>query len=658
MNYSTVFGTKTVPPAGEAYRYILLTQTTQFNWPVNYEGDDYIAAINTVEAVVDSLSIKLPDASVVSPGMDALFHNTGTRTFFIKDALGADITSVAPGVAKYVWLIANGDVPGVWRSITFGAGTSSADAAALAGMGMVVGSGRLNLGLAVTVTSSSLDITLADRAKVINAIGGSIQINLPPADSLGNNFFFAQRNNGEGTVTLVPQTNERIDDLVSLALAPGESAFIFCSGDAFYSIGYGRSTQFQFTKLVKDVSAGGTFTLTAAEASSKLLQFTGTPATNVTIIVPSVVAIYYLQNSYNGQRTLTLKTLAGTGVVFNNTDRVIAYCDGVNVVSAQSASIGSNVSIIDGSAGAPSINFSSDSDTGIYRAGTNIFGIAAGGLSVATFGLTNATFRGSVTATQFNGALNGPSTGITGILPISQGGTGGTDAATARAALGAQAALGYTPYSANNPAGFIAGISAGMVNAALGYTPARESNTVKHGDIAGPWNIASLGVSKAYNDQICIREPNFGGATMGFGPRLSFYWGGVAASQIGIGRDGWIEIVDNPGTGYGNFRAQTVMELSDERQKTNWSQLPPDYIERLAGIEKYGTFDWIDGGHGLGVGAQSLQKILPRAIHVDDDRFLTVHHGGFAAVSVVELAKRIMQLTSRIKELEDDNANG
>jgi len=655
MNYSNVLGNKTVAPAGESYRYITLNATTQFAWPSNYQGDNYIAAINSVEALADNLQMRLPAAAQVSLGMDALFHNTGTRAFAIADTAGNEITTVLPGAAKYVWLIDNGTTGGMWRSITFGAGTSGADAAALAGRGLVAGNNVLNLGLRVTVNSSNYNITKDNRAQVITNIGGSTVINLPAADSLGNNFFYAQRNSGEGTVTLQPQSNEKIDGLASLALSPNESVFVFCSGDAFYTIGYGRSTQFQFTKLVKDVSAGGTFTLTAAEASSKLLQFTGTPATNVTVIVPSVVAIYYLQNSYNGQRTLTLKTVDGTGVVFNNTDRVITYCDGVNVVAAQSASIGSNVSIIDGSAGAPSINFSSDSDTGLYRAGTNTVGIATGGFPGLTVSPDEANFRGVVRATKFIGTFEGtggPTTPApTGPLAIAAGGTGATTAADALTALGAQPKLNFTPYNASNPAGFITGINGSMVTNALGYTPARNDQSVKTG-VPGQWALAGGNTTLAYTERIQIREGDFAGAQAGVPPSLAFHWAGRVAAQIRLAADNWMEVTNAGGDNYGPFRASVVMEMSDERQKKNWSQLPENYVESLAGIEKYGMFDWIDGGHGLGVGAQSLAKFLPRAVHVDDDRFYTVHHGGFAAVSVVELAKRILQLEARIKELE------
>jgi hypothetical protein len=41
-------------------------------------------------------------------------------------------------------------------------------------------------------------------------------------------------------------------------------------------------------------------------------------------------------------------------------------------------------------------------------------------------------------------------------------------------------------------------------------------------------------------------------------PRLSFHWAGVVASQIGIGSDGAIEILNNPGTGYESLKAFNI----------------------------------------------------------------------------------------------------
>ena len=77
----------------------------------------------------------------------------------------------------------------------------------------------------------------------------------------------------------------------------------------------------------------------------------------------------------------------------------------------------------------------------------------------------------------------------------------------------------------------------------------------------GDWNIASNSVaSSAYSTaSLELREYNFGGAQTGnwtYAPRLAFHFGGRVASQVTINpSDGYIEIIDNPGTAYTGLRA-------------------------------------------------------------------------------------------------------
>jgi len=67
---------------------------------------------------------------------------------------------------------------------------------------------------------------------------------------------------------------------------------------------------------------------------------------------------------------------------------------------------------------------------------------------------------------------------------------------------------------------------------------------------SGDWQIASSSDATGYsNASLELRERNFGGASYR-APRLSFHWGGVVASQIGIESSGRIAILNNPGTGY------------------------------------------------------------------------------------------------------------
>jgi hypothetical protein len=95
-----------------------------------------------------------------------------------------------------------------------------------------------------------------------------------------------------------------------------------------------------------------------------------------------------------------------------------------------------------------------------------------------------------------------------------------------------------------------------------------------------------------------------------------------------------------------------VTAYSDERLKENWKDLPEGFVANLAGV-KSGTYKRIDldGKQQVGVSAQSLQTVLPDAVTESNDT-LAVNYGNAALASAIELAKKVVELEARIKELE------
>ena len=103
----------------------------------------------------------------------------------------------------------------------------------------------------------------------------------------------------------------------------------------------------------------------------------------------------------------------------------------------------------------------------------------------------------------------------------------------------------------------------------------------------------------------------------------------------------------------GNLTATgDVTAYSDERLKENWKDLPEGFVANLAGV-KSGTYNRIDldGKQQVGVSAQSLQTVLPDAV-IETNDTLTVNYGNAALASAIELAKKVVELEARIKELE------
>lgn len=97
-----------------------------------------------------------------------------------------------------------------------------------------------------------------------------------------------------------------------------------------------------------------------------------------------------------------------------------------------------------------------------------------------------------------------------------------------------------------------------------------------------------------------------------------------------------------------------ITAYSDERLKTDWGVLPKTFVESLAKV-KSGTYTRIDSNERqAGSSAQEWQALLPEVVleSQDEKGTLSLAYGNAALVSVVELAKRIVDQEARITELE------
>jgi hypothetical protein len=149
-------------------------------------------------------------------------------------------------------------------------------------------------------------------------------------------------------------------------------------------------------------------------------------------------------------------------------------------------------------------------------------------------------------------------------------------------------------------------------------------------------------------------------STSGNGAIMAFHRGGVYAINMGLDSDnvfrigGWSAAANRFQMDMsGNLTmAANVTAHSDERLKKDWTPLTDDFIAKLAKL-KSGTYTRIDSGERqVGVGAQSLQPLLPEAVLADSDGTLSVAYGNAALVSAVELAKDNVELRARIEKLE------
>jgi hypothetical protein len=411
MSYNSPFTGNVIQPTDVAYRAITLSANLQLEWPINGNAtNDYAARIMDVTATVGSLTLEMPPANQASVGNDALIRNVGLNAFTVADYDGTTIVSIAAGEAKYIYIETNPDEAGTWGVIAFGVGTSNADAGTLAGYGLLAIANTLNQSHPVATYSSNFTLDDTNRAESVVWTGGAGTLTLTPAGTLGNNWFVLIRNNGSGTLTIATSGGQLIDSSTTLDLQPTDSCFVISSGTAFYSVGLGRSTQFNFTQLTKAVTTG-TYTLTPVEASNVIQKYTGTLTGNVTVELPQTIQIYYITNQTDGtgaNYTITFTTgVPGSGTaVIPAGQQAILLCDSVNLLNASTILAGiSNIQLDDGTVGAPSLAFSSEADTGIYRPGAGQFGVTV--LGTQRFRATTAGIVVTGTGTFSGGVLGG-----------------------------------------------------------------------------------------------------------------------------------------------------------------------------------------------------------------------------------------------------------
>lgn len=407
MSYNSPFTGTVIQPTDVSFRAVTLSANTQLQWPINGNAtDDYAARIMNVTATTSGLSLYMPPANQTSVGNDALIRNVGSNTFTVKtfDNAGT-IISIAAGETKYIYITANSTEAGTWGNIAFGVGSSNADAGTLAGYGLLASGVTLNQSHPVTTFSTDATATAAYRAQTYVWTGGAGTLTLDTVSNLGNNWFVMLRNAGTGALTVAAQGGTLINGSASIILQPSDSCIVVCSGTAFYTVGLGKSTQFNFTQLTKDVSAGGTFTLTTTEASNVIQKYTGTLLGNATVIVPPTVQVYYIINEAIGgvsNYDVTISTGLGNNVTIAQGESSIVICDSANIIAAITVSIGiTNVSLADGTVAAPSLNFASEVSTGVYRATSGEFNISILGVNELTVSANGITAPSGISGGTF-----------------------------------------------------------------------------------------------------------------------------------------------------------------------------------------------------------------------------------------------------------------
>lgn len=219
-------------------------------------------------------------------------------------------------------------------------------------------------------------------------------------------------------------------------------------------------------------------------ARNMAIEMTGALTAARNLIVPANKKLYFIYNNTTGGFAVTVKVSGQTGVSVPNGKKMLLVVNGTDVVEAVNAhstlavagaaTFGSTTShtgvasFADGTVGTPGLNFSSDTDSGIYRIGANNIGIGVNGAKVLDIATTGVGITGAVTATSINfggstlstytessytGTVTGFSTAITKTIYYTKVGNlvvvetqeiGATSNATTKTITGAPAAIQCT----------------------------------------------------------------------------------------------------------------------------------------------------------------------------------------------------------------------
>lgn len=352
MPFSPVFGGSTIYPSNATFLALALVADVTLQWPIEQaSSDDVVADIIEVTPASPGLAVILPDARQAANGYTALFNNRGADSFTVESALGVNLVALTSGTVWQLYLADNSTEGGTWRVFQYGAGVSNANAAALAGAGLKAITTTLNQRMEINSRAVPYVILDADRAKAVVWTGAAGTFTLPTPASVGSDWFVALRNSGTGSVTTTPAAGT-IDGSSNLVLAVGESAFVVSDGANYFTVGLGQDINSVFDFISLAVPGTGDRVLAGAELNRISYEFTGILTGNRNIIVPAQVQQYWVDNQTTGAFDLTVKTPAGAGVIVPQGQRRILYCDGVDVIAAETFIVSTPVAIVDGGTGA------------------------------------------------------------------------------------------------------------------------------------------------------------------------------------------------------------------------------------------------------------------------------------------------------------------
>jgi len=411
--FTSPFTGTVVQPTDVSYYELTFATEQDLFWPAVVNPTQVPAArIIDCFPTASNLHVNLPQGDQGSVGSDILFRNFGAVAFSIVDFSGALSVNILPGQSKYFYLSDNSTVAGVWQNVTFGAGTSTADAATLQGAGLTTISGKLAVTGNIVQVSSPPALLDSSRAATFVWTGGNGTFTLPTAISLTGGWFIGFRNGGTGTLTLAGQGSSLINGSASIGVNPGDSGYLIFqqSTGNFFTVGLSVPSNVTFTSATYDVDAilGPSLSLVSyAPIIQTYVGLSATRAVDLDVTLPAITQLYVLLNNTGTNAYDVTFQVSGSSqppIPVADGQSALVLSDGnfLYVLTQTTAGI---YLANNGSASAPSFSFLSDTTTGMYLTGTSKLGLTANSTQMLNLDASNLLDLRVSTPATFNAGL-------------------------------------------------------------------------------------------------------------------------------------------------------------------------------------------------------------------------------------------------------------
>lgn len=243
----------------------------------------------------------------------------------------------------------------------------------------------------VVAKTSGFTVALADFGKIFDCTSGTFTIALPAAATAGDGFWFGVRNSGSGVVTLDGDSSEQIDGAATLALGPGQSAYVHCNAALWRTVG--------LTKIA------GTNIRMGSDAQGDTLYFNGADyarlgaGTNRQVLRTQGVSANpaWADSITRG----TQQNLSSTGITFSS---LPAGLNRITIMFADMSLSGTDNFLVQlgDSGGVETSGYVSSSGRIISAAGSGVIASTAGYI-MQSEGAAVTTHSGTMTLTRKNG---------------------------------------------------------------------------------------------------------------------------------------------------------------------------------------------------------------------------------------------------------------